>query len=67
MNFPADTLIALAFLIPVAAFALAELLAAGPRDLDKPSRMIVSADPKPAIAVDVRSPAANDGEIREAA
>ena len=67
MNFQADTLIALAFLIPVAAFALAELIAARSRRLEMPSRMRVSADPRPMIAVDVRAPDANDGEMSEAA
>ena len=67
MNFPADTLIALAFLIPVAAFAIAELFAARSRGLDRPSRMSVEADPKPTIAVDVRARAANDDDLRDAA
>ncbi|MBK7659314.1 MAG: hypothetical protein IPJ28_09240 [Betaproteobacteria bacterium] len=67
MNFPADTLIALAFLVPVAAFAVAELLAVRKRDLDKPSRMNAAADPEPMIVVDVRAAAANDADMRDAA
>jgi hypothetical protein len=67
MNFQADTLIALAFLVPVAAFAIAELLAARSRRLEMPSHMRVKADPTPMIAVDVRAAAANDDEMRDAA
>ncbi len=67
MNFPADTLIALAFLAPVAAFALAGLFATGVRPLESASRMVVTADSGPMIAVDVRARAANDDQMREAA
>lgn len=67
MNFQADTLIALAFLVPVAAYAVAGLFAAGGRRLEKPSRMAVRTQPNPVVHVDVTVPAANDEAMREAA
>lgn len=67
MNFQADTLIALAFLVPVAAYAVTGLFAAGERRLEKPSRMVVRSQPNPEVRVDVTVPAANDEAMREAA
>ncbi len=67
MNFTPDTLIALSFLVPVAAYAVAGLFAAGERRLEKPSRMAVRMQPDPVVRVDVTVPAANDEAMREAA
>ena len=67
MNFTPDTLIALSFLVPVAAFAVAELVATGQRRLEKPSRMAVRSQPAPMVHVDITVPAANDEAMREAA
>lgn len=67
MNFTPDTLIALSFLVPVAAFAMAELAASGRRALGKPSRMVLWSQPKAVVHVDVTVPAANDEAMREAA
>ena len=67
MNFQPDTLIALAFLAPVTLFAFAELLAVRSRRLEVPTRMSASANPAPAILVDVTARAANDDWMREAA
>jgi len=66
MNFTPDTLIALSFLVPVAAFAMAELAASGRRALEKPSRMSAPVV-RPIVLVDVSTPAANDDVMREAA
>ena len=67
MNFPPDTLIALAFLVPVAAFAVAGILAAVPRRLEPPcasARDLPRANP---VAVAGTVPAANEDWMREAA
>lgn len=67
MNFQADTLIALAFLVPVAAFAVAEIVAGLPRRLEPSFHVDAPNSPASVTPVDVRRPAANDEFVREAA
>ena len=67
MNFQADTLIALAFLAPVAAFAVAEIVAGLTRRLEPSFRVEAPLPPATIAPVDVRRPAANDEFVREAA
>lgn len=67
MNFQADTLIALAFLVPVAAFAVAEIAAGLPRRLEPSFRADAPQPPAAVTPVDVSRPAANDEFVREAA
>lgn len=67
MNFEADTLIALAFLVPVAAFAVAEIVASLPRRLEPAFRATPPNPPAAFIPVAVDRPAANDEFVRKAA
>lgn len=67
MNFQPDTLIALAFLVPVAVYVVAGILAAAPRRLEPPFVAAGALPPEQPVAVDVSVPAANDDWMREAA
>lgn len=67
MNFALDTLIALAFVVPVVFFAILNLVTFRTGDFGMAQRPGPQQAGEAAPAVDVNVAAANDGEFREAA
>ena len=67
MNFELDTLIALAFVVPVVFFAILNLVTFRTGGFRIDGRMVRQQAVESTPAVDVNVPAANDGDFREAA
>ena len=67
MNFELDTLIALAFVVPVVFFAVLNLVTLRTGGFRMDARPVQQQVGEAAPAVDVNVAAANDGEFREAA
>lgn len=67
MNFELDTLIALAFVVPVVFFAVLNLVTFRTGGFRFDGRPVQVRAREAAPAVDVNVPAANDGDFREAA
>jgi len=67
MNFELDTLIALAFVVPVVFFAVLNLVTMRTGGFRFDGRPVHRQAGEAATSVDVTAPAANDGDFREAA
>lgn len=67
MNFELDTLIALAFVVPVVFFAVLNLVTFRTGGFRIDGRPVQRQAEEAAPAVDVNVPAANDDDLREAA